>query len=245
MKLNCDLGESFGAWSMPVEAAIMAEIDQANIACGFHAGDPLVMKQAIRLAKQHDVDIGAHPAYPDLQGFGRRSMAIAADELSAMIQYQVSALSGMAKACGANVSYVKPHGALYNDMMKDTAVMRTVMQSIAEINMQSLDSPLALMVQATSQNTALKEAAQEWGLPLYFEAFSDRRYTDEGLLQSRLIEGAVLSESDALLQAKQLISSGTVTTSSGATLAIEADSLCGHGDTKGAVNIAKKIRTFL
>ena len=245
MKLNCDLGESFGAWSMPVEAAIMAEIDQANIACGFHAGDPLVMKQAIRLAKQHDVDIGAHPAYPDLQGFGRRSMAIAADELSAMIQYQVSALSGMAKVCGANVSYVKPHGALYNDMMKDTAVMRTVMKSIAEINMQSLDSPLALMVQATSQNTALKEAAQEWGLPLYFEAFSDRRYTDEGLLQSRLIEGAVLSESDALLQAKQLISSGTVTTASGATLAIEADSLCVHGDTKGAVNIAKKIRTFL
>lgn len=245
MKLNCDLGESFGAWSMPVESAIMAEIDQANIACGFHAGDPLVMKQAIRLAKQHDVVIGAHPAYPDLQGFGRRSMAIAADELSAMIQYQVSALSGMAKACGANVSYVKPHGALYNDMMKDTAVMRTVMQSIAEINMHSLDSPLALMVQATSQNTALKEAAQEWGLPLYFEAFSDRRYTDEGLLQSRLIEGAVLSESDALLQAKQLISSGTVTTASGATLAIEADSLCVHGDTKGAVNIAKKIRTFL
>ena len=245
MKLNCDLGESFGAWSMPVEAAIMAEIDQANIACGFHTGDPLVMKQAIRLAKQHDVDIGAHPAYPDLQGFGRRSMAIAADELSAMIQYQVSALSGMAKVCGANVSYVKPHGALYNDMMKDTAVMRTVMQSIAEINMQSLNSPLALMVQATSQNAAIKEAAQEWELPLYFEAFSDRRYTDEGLLQSRLIEGAVLSESDALLQAKQLISSGTVTTASGATLAIEADSLCVHGDTKGAVNIAKKIRTFL
>ncbi|GAB5391370.1 MAG: 5-oxoprolinase subunit PxpA [Alteromonas macleodii] len=245
MKLNCDLGESFGAWSMPVEAAIMAEIDQANIACGFHAGDPLVMKQAIRLAKQHDVVIGAHPAYPDLQGFGRRSMAIAADELSAMIQYQVSALSGMAKVCGANVSYVKPHGALYNDMMKDTAVMRTVMQSMAEINMRSLDSPLALMVQATSQNAALKEAAQEWGLPLYFEAFSDRRYTDEGLLQSRLIEGAVLSESDSLIQAKQLISSGTVTTASGATLAIEADSLCVHGDTKGAVNIAKKIRTFL
>ena len=245
MKLNCDLGESFGAWSMPVEAAIMAEIDQANIACGFHAGDPLVMKQAIRSAKQHDVVIGAHPAYPDLQGFGRRSMAIAADELSAMIQYQVSALSGMAKVCGANVSYVKPHGALYNDMMKDTAVMRTVMQSIAEINMQSLNSPLALMVQATSQNAAIKEAAQEWELPLYFEAFSDRRYTDEGLLQSRLIEGAVLSESDALLQAKQLISSGTVTTASGATLAIEADSLCVHGDTKGAVSIAKKIRTFL
>ena len=245
MKLNCDLGESFGAWSMPVESAIMAEIDQANIACGFHAGDPLVMKQSILLAKKHDVAIGAHPAYPDLQGFGRRSMAIAADELKTMIQYQVSALSGMAKICGAKVSYVKPHGALYNDMMKDTAIMRTVMQSIAEINEQSPNTPLVLMVQATSQNGALKEAAQNWGLPLYFEAFSDRRYTDEGLLQSRTIEGAVLNESDALLQAKQLISSGTVTTASGATLAVEADSLCVHGDTKGAVSIASKIRTFL
>ena len=245
MKLNCDLGESFGAWSMPVESAIMAEIDQANIACGFHAGDPLVMKQAILLAKQHDVTIGAHPAYPDLQGFGRRSMAIDADELKAMIQYQVSALRGMAAICGAEVSYVKPHGALYNDMMKDIALMRTMMQSIAAINEQSSHMPLALMVQATSQNAALKEAAQEWALPLYFEAFSDRRYTDEGLLQSRSIEGAVLDESEALLQAKQLISSGTVTTASGNTLAVEADSLCVHGDTKGAVNIAKKIRTFL
>ena len=245
MKLNCDLGESFGAWSMPVESAIMAEIDQANIACGFHAGDPLVMKQAILLAKQHDVTIGAHPAYPDLQGFGRRSMAIDADELKAMIQYQVSALRGMAAICGAEVSYVKPHGALYNDMMKDIALMRTMMQSIAAINEQSSHMPLALMVQATSQNAALKEAAQEWALPLYFEAFSDRRYTDEGLLQSRSIEGAVLDESEALLQAKQLISSGTVTTASGNTLAVEADSLCVHGDTKGAVSIASKIRTFL
>ncbi len=170
MKLNCDLGESFGAWSMPVESAIMAEIDQANIACGFHAGDPLVMKQAILLAKKHDVAIGAHPAYPDLQGFGRRSMAIAADELKAMIQYQVSALSGMAKICGAKVSYVKPHGALYNDMMKDTAIMRTVMQSIAEINEQSSNTPLALMVQATSQNATLKEAAKNWGTTFIFRS---------------------------------------------------------------------------
>ena len=172
-------------------------------------------------------------------------MAIDADELKAMIQYQVSALRGMAAICGAEVSYVKPHGALYNDMMKDIALMRTMMQSIAAINEQSSHMPLALMVQATSQNAALKEAAQEWALPLYFEAFSDRRYTDEGLLQSRSIEGAVLDESEALLQAKQLISSGTVTTASGNTLAVEADSLCVHGDTKGAVSIASKIRTFL
>ena len=245
MKLNCDLGESFGAWSMPVESAIMAEIDQANIACGFHAGDPLVMKQAIRLAKQHDVVIGAHPAYPDLQGFGRRSMAIAADELNAMIQYQVSALSGMAKVCGANVSYVKPHGALYNDMMKDTGIRRSIMQSIADINAQSSQDPLALMVQATAKNDLIKKEAKEFGLQLYFEAFSDRRYADDGLLQSRNIEGAVLEEKEALIQAEQLIESGTVTTASGNTLKLEADSLCVHGDTLGAVSIAQRIRTFL
>jgi len=245
MKLNCDLGESFGAWSMPVESDIMAVIDQANIACGFHAGDPLVMKQAILLAKQHNVAIGAHPAYPDLQGFGRRSMAIATNELVAMIQYQVSALSGMAELCETTISYVKPHGALYNDMMKNLAVRRAVMQSIAEINVQSPHAPLTLMVQATSQNTAIEKEATEWGLPLFFEAFSDRRYTDEGLLQSRTMEGAVLDEKSALQQAKQLVSTGTVTTASGNTLKIEADSLCVHGDTKGAVSIAQKIRTFL
>jgi len=245
MKLNCDLGESFGAWSMPVEAAIMAEIDQANIACGFHAGDPLVMKQAVFLAKTHGVAIGAHPAYPDLQGFGRRSMAIVADELIAMIQYQVSALSGMAALYGASVSYVKPHGALYNDMMKDAGIRRSVMQSIADINAQSSQDPLTLMVQATAKNDLIKEEAKEFGLPLYFEAFSDRRYTDDGLLQSRNIEGAVLDEKEALMQAEQLIESGTVTTASGNTLKVEADSLCVHGDTLGAVSIAQRIRAFL
>ena len=245
MKLNCDLGESFGAWSMPVESAIMAEIDQANIACGFHAGDPLVMKQAVFLAKTHGVAIGAHPAYPDLQGFGRRSMAIVADELIAMIQYQVSALSGMAALYGASVSYVKPHGALYNDMMKDAGIRRSVMQSIADINAQLSQGPLTLMVQATAKNDLIKEEAKAFGLPLYFEAFSDRRYTDDGLLQSRNIEGAVLDEKEALMQAEQLIESGTVTTASGNTLKVEADSLCVHGDTLGAVSIAQRIRAFL
>ena len=245
MKLNCDLGESYGAWSMPVESAIMAEIDQANIACGFHAGDPLVMKQAIFLAKTHDVAIGAHPAYPDLQGFGRRSMTIGADELIAMIQYQISALAGMADLSGTTVNYVKPHGALYNDMMKSLTIRRAVMQSVAEINAQISREPLTLMVQATARNDVIKEEAKEWALPLYFEAFSDRRYTDEGLLQSRTIEGAVLSEDEALAQAERLIESGTVITASGSTLKVEADSLCVHGDTKGAVSIAQRIRKFL
>ncbi|MBT3134796.1 LamB/YcsF family protein, partial [Alteromonas sp. ALT199] len=169
----------------------------------------------------------------------------AADELMAMIQYQISALNGMAELFDMKVSYVKPHGALYNDMMKDVMVRRTVMQSIAEINKQSLREPLTLMVQATAKNDVIREEAKEWGLPLYFEAFSDRRYTDEGFLQSRTIEGAVLNEDEALAQAEQLIEAGTVTTASGNTLKVDADSLCVHGDTLGAVSIAKRIREFL
>ena len=134
MKLNCDLGESFGAWTMPVDDEIMSIIDQANVACGFHAGDPLVMKQALTLAKQHGVEIGAHPSYPDLQGFGRRSLAMASDELVACVQYQVSALLGMAEVVGAQVTYVKPHGALYNDMMQNTSILRSVMEGKLSVN---------------------------------------------------------------------------------------------------------------
>jgi UPF0271 protein len=246
MKLNCDLGESYGAWSMPVEEAIMAQIDQANIACGFHAGDPLVMKRAIALAKANNVSIGAHPAYPDLQGFGRRSMSIPANELIAIIQYQVSALQGMAGVCDTQVTYVKPHGALYNDMMKNIDVMEAVMNSVSAMsNASTVASPLALMIQATANNEQYQRIANDLGLTLYFEAFADRRYTDEGLLQSRLIDGAVLNESQALEQAKQLIETGTVTTASGSTLSVNAHSLCVHGDTLGAVEIAKQIRLFI
>jgi UPF0271 protein len=241
MKLNCDLGESFGAWSMPVEKDIMSEIDQANIACGFHAGDPLVMKAALDIAKAHGVSVGAHPSYPDLQGFGRRSMVMQANELSACIQYQVSALVGMADIVGTQVSYVKPHGALYNDMMKNKDIRQTVMKSVGAM----CQGELPLMVQATSQNQAILDEAKQHGVSLLFEAFSDRRYTDEGYLQSRQIAGAVLSQQDALIQAKQLIEQGTVTTASGATLPIQADSLCVHGDTAGAVEIARQIRDYL
>ena len=241
MKLNCDLGESFGAWSMPVEKDIMSEIDQANIACGFHAGDPLVMKAALDIAKAHGVSVGAHPSYPDLQGFGRRSMAMQANELSACIQYQVSALIGMANIVGTQVDYVKPHGALYNDMMKSKDIRQTVMKSVAAM----CQGKLPLMVQATSQNQTISDEAKQHGVPLLFEAFSDRRYTDEGYLQSRQIDGAVLSPQEALVQAKQLIEQGTVTTASGATLSIQADSLCVHGDTAGAVEIARQIRAYL
>lgn len=241
MKLNCDLGESFGAWSMPIEDDVMKYIDQANIACGFHAGDPLVMKNALTLAASHNIAVGAHPSYPDLQGFGRRSMAIPEKELIAMMQYQISALAGMANLCGTRVTYVKPHGALYNDMMKRPDVRNAVIKSVAEIG----EGELSLMVQATNQNDELRHDANAFNLPLIFEAFSDRRYTDEGLLTPRSMKGAVLHEQQALEQAEQMIQQKTVTTVSGKTLPIDADSLCVHGDTQGAVEIARKIRALL
>jgi UPF0271 protein len=241
MKLNCDLGESFGAWSMPVEQDIMRYIDQANIACGFHAGDPLVMKASLTLAASHGVSVGAHPSYPDLQGFGRRSMVVPAEELIAMIQYQISALKGMAQLCGTCVTYVKPHGALYNDMMKSSEIRKAVMASVAELG----KGDLALMVQATNQNDALRREASTFDLPILFEAFSDRRYTDEGLLTPRGTTGAVLNQQQALEQAEQMISQKTVTTLSGKVLPIDADSLCVHGDTADAVDIARKIRAML
>lgn len=241
MKLNCDLGESFGAWTMPVDDTVMEYIDQANIACGFHAGDPVVMKQAIKAAVKAGVTVGAHPSYPDLQGFGRRSMAMSPDELKACIQYQVAALSGMAGCEGAEVHYVKPHGALYNDLMQDAQIRQSVMEAVAEIG----QGKLALMIQAHPSADTLRKEAAQYSLPLLFEAFADRRYTDEGYLMSRRLAGAVLSEEQAEKQVRQLIDTGTVTTESGRKLPLEVDTLCVHGDSPGAVAMVKTFRTML
>ena len=241
MKLNCDLGESFGAWTMPVDASVMDYIDQANIACGFHAGDPVVMKQAIKAAASAGVTIGAHPSYPDLQGFGRRSMAMSDTELKACIQYQVAALSGMAGGEGETVRYVKPHGALYNDLMQDKRIRQTVMEAVAEIG----NSKLALMIQAHPTANLLREEAAQFSLPLMFEAFADRRYTDDGYLMSRRLAGAVLNTQQAEAQVRQLLAEGTVTTESGRQLLLEVDPLCVHGDSTGAVEMVKTFRTML
>ncbi len=127
MKLNCDLGESYGNWTMGLDTQVMPHIDQANIACGFHAGDPLVMLNTLKLAKQHNVSIGAHPSYPDLVGFGRRTMKCSTEELVALVLYQVAAIDGVAKSLGMNLDYVKPHGALYNDMMSDVQVRESIL----------------------------------------------------------------------------------------------------------------------
>jgi UPF0271 protein len=238
--LNCDLGESFGAWKMGLDDQVMPFIDQANIACGFHAGDPVVIKKTLLAAKRNNVQVGAHPSYPDISGFGRRSMKIPPVELIALLQYQIAALTGMATNLGIEVQYVKPHGALYNDMMADGHIRSAVMEAIAECH-----QPLAFMLQATPDAEIHRQEAQAFGLDVLFEAFADRCYDDNGALLSRAKEGAVHSREKMLEQVVQLQEQGTVTTVSGHQLELQADSLCVHGDNMDGVNAIEKIRQLI
>ena len=238
--LNCDLGESFGAWKMGLDDQVMPFIDQANIACGFHAGDPVVIKKTLLAAKRNNVQVGAHPSYPDISGFGRRSMKIPAVELIALLQYQIAALTGMASNMGIEVAYVKPHGALYNDMMADGHIRSAVMEAISECH-----QPLAFMLQATPDAETHRKEARAFGLEVLFEAFADRCYDDSGALLSRAKEGAVHSREKMLEQVIQLQQHGTVTTVSGHQLELQADSLCVHGDNMDGVNAIEKIRQLI
>lgn len=241
MKLNCDMGEAFGAWKMGEDEQIIPFVDQANVACGFHASDPLTMSKTVALAKQHGVTIGAHPAYPDLVGFGRRNIDIAPAELKALIQYQVGALQGICQANQVSLSYVKPHGALYNQMMADFTMLETVMQAVSE-----LDQHLTLMVMAVPEAEQVKQLAQKYGLTVWFEAFADRLYTDEGRLTPRKQSNAVHASFELIeQQVVQLCETGTLTTASGKNLAIHADTICVHGDGDHAVDAVKRIRKLV
>jgi UPF0271 protein len=240
LKLNCDLGESYGSWSMGMDAAVMPFIDQANIACGFHAGDPLVMSRTLAMAKEHNVTVGAHPAYPDLVGFGRRSMNCQPAEIVAFMQYQMAALEGMARSQGLELTYVKPHGALYNDMMAKESVRAAVMQAISEYH-----RPVALMLQATPESATHRAEAAKLGINVLFEAFADRCYDDDGKLLARTKPGAVHTREKMLEQVKQLCTDGTVTTVSGHTLKVEADTLCVHGDNEEGVKAIEEIRKVI
>lgn len=240
MKLNCDLGESYGSWQMGLDADVMPHIDMANIACGFHAGDADVMARTLALAKQHSVTIGAHPSYPDLQGFGRRSMALSHSEIVNCMRYQIAALDGMALSTGLSLTYVKPHGALYNDMMAKPAVFAAVLDAVA-----SFYKPLKLMILATARQQEFAAQAKAQGVELLFEAFADRRYTDEGTLTPRNQAGAVLHGDDMLAQVRQLVKHGSVTTASGKQLALSADTLCVHGDNQAAIAQVQQIRALL
>lgn len=240
IKLNCDLGESFGAWSMGMDANVMPLIDQANIACGFHAGDPTVLVNTLTLAKHHQVEVGAHPSYDDKQGFGRRSIKMNADELKHLLWYQIAAVDGVAKSLGLELSYVKPHGALYNDMMASPALLETVMQAVA-----SYHKPLKLMLLATGSATEHQLLAQRYQLELLFEAFADRRYKSDGSLTPRSQAGSVLDHQSALAQVQQLLQNGTVQSDTGDSVVIQADTLCVHGDNPQAVALVQSIRQLL
>lgn len=240
IKLNCDLGESFGAWSMGMDAQVMPLIDQANIACGFHAGDPTVLVNTLTLAKHHQVEVGAHPSYDDKQGFGRRSVKMNADELKHLLWYQIAAVDGVAKSLGLELSYVKPHGALYNDMMASPALLETVMRSVANYH-----KPLKLMLLATGSATEHRLLAQRYQLELLFEAFADRRYKTDGSLTPRSQAGSVLDHQSALAQVQQLLQNGTVQSDTGDSVVIQADTLCVHGDNPQAVALVQSIRQLL
>ncbi len=238
IKLNCDAGESFGSWKMGLDEAIMPYVDMANFACGFQAGDPLIMDKSIKLAMKHGVSIGAHPAYPDLMGFGRRSMACSLDEIEAMVIYQVGALLGFIKANGAKLDYVKPHGGLYNDMMKDVRIFKAVATAVKKV-----DPTLKVMVLSMIDLSAHEAVAKELGLTLLYEVFADRAYDEQGFLVPRNQKGSVIHDVDAVIERLKLLQSeGVLVTISGKKIALKADSMCVHGDNVEAVALVETLR---
>jgi len=239
--LNCDMGESFGSWNMGLDEQVMPLVDMANVACGFHASDPVTMTRTVLLAKHAGTHIGAHPSYPDLVGFGRRSMQCHPQEVVAMVQYQTGALAGIAKAQGVRLHYVKPHGALYNDMMKDHGILRAVLEGVTRY-----DPSLPLMLMATADNTGAQAVADEFGASLLFEAFADRAYDARGFLVPRQVAGSVYHDETRIIeQSLRLAQEGRVLTLEGETVDLQADTLCVHGDNAESVSAVRKIREAL
>lgn len=239
--LNCDMGESFGAWKMGLDDQVMPHVDCANIACGFHASDPGTMRRTVALAVEHGVRIGAHPAYPDLVGFGRRSMQCSVQEVEDMLLYQIGALDGICRAEGARVEYVKPHGALYNDMMRRPDLLQAVMQAV-----HRYDPSLQLMLLARRDNSQAQRMANDVGISLMFEAFADRAYDDHGYLLARDQPGAVHHLATEILEQALTLARGEPLSSAGGDqLLLEADTLCVHGDNPESVMVVRQIATAL
>lgn len=241
MKLNCDLGESFGVWKMGMDEAVMPLIQQANIACGFHASDPVTMNRTVALAAQHQVEIGAHPAYPDLVGFGRRSMKCTDEELQALIWYQVGALDGVAGAHGVQVSYIKPHGALNNDMMRSREQLQVIMEAVA-----GYGRPLKLMIPVSNDWQQHQRMARDAGVTLILEAFADRAYDRNGQLVARSEAGAVHHDTATIVsQATSLAKQGGLYSVDRQWLELPAESLCVHGDNPESVSAVAEIKQAL
>lgn len=230
--LNCDMGEGYGAYTIGNDEAIMPSISSANIACGFHAGDPTVIIHTIRLAKKHHVAIGAHPGYPDLAGFGRRTMHMNPDELYASILYQVGALKSMAEALGTTLHHVKPHGALYNDAAKNETIASAIVSAVKDIDDSLIFVGLA--------NSVMLQVAQNAGLRTAHEFFADRAYNDDGTLVSRNTPGAVLHDTQEVLERVLcMITQQSIRSINNTLLHMTADTICIHGDNPHAPEFAR------
>ncbi|HEY0247415.1 MAG TPA: 5-oxoprolinase subunit PxpA [Gryllotalpicola sp.] len=236
--LNSDLGEGFGAWTMGDDTALLDVVTSANVACGFHAGDPQIMLATCRLAAERRVSIGAHVAYRDLHGFGRRAVPVTPDELYADVVYQLGALHAAARAAGTRVGYVKPHGALYNVAVRDRAQAEAVVTACADV-----DRGLAVLALPGSE---LLRAASAHGLTPISETYADRAFQPDGTLVPRTQPGSVLHDvAEIAARVIRLVAQKRVTAIDGTELEIAADSVCLHGDTPGAVQIARGIRAAL
>lgn len=238
INLNADLGESFGAWTMGNDEALLKIVGSANIACGFHGGDPLVMQTTVNAALRQGVSLGAHPSFPDLQGFGRRRMDIPAKELAAMLIYQIGALQAMASVAGQTLTHVKPHGALNNMACTDRHLADVVAGAVAD-----LKSNLILLAPAASE---LALAGQRAGLKVALEVFADRAYQDDGQLVPRSQAGAMIHDADTALQhVLGMLSAGGLVARSGKIIKTEIHSICVHGDGPQAVACAQDLASGL
>ncbi|WP_242454097.1 LamB/YcsF family protein [Bailinhaonella thermotolerans] len=236
--LNADLGESFGVWRLGDDEALLGVVTSANVACGFHAGDPLIMRRTCEAAVERGVAIGAQVSYRDLAGFGRREMDVAPEELTADVLYQLAALDGVARAAGGRVSYVKPHGALYNRAARDPAQAAAVLAAVA-----AYDRSLPVL---TLPGSAVERAAPPYGITVVGECFADRAYTPEGGLVSRRLPGAVIEDAGQVAaRSVRMAAEGLVTAADGSEVPVAARSICVHGDTPGAVRLARAVRDAL
>ena len=232
--LNCDLGESFGAYRLGEQEEILKYITSANIACGFHAGDPSVMRETVELALRHNVKIGAHPGLPDLQGFGRRNMAITPQEAYDLVVYQIGALQGVLTTFGETMQHVKPHGALYNMAAKDAELAEAIAQAVCDISPNLILYGLA--------NSELTKAGEKIGLHTVHEVFADRTYQADGSLTARTMPNALITnEEQAVAQVVRMAKEGKVKTVQGTDIYVRADSVCIHGDGAHAVAFAKNV----
>jgi UPF0271 protein len=236
--LNCDMGEGFGAYAMGNDIEILDYVTSANIACGFHAGDPPTMHRTVQAALAKGVAVGAHPGLPDLQGFGRRAMALSTEEAYDLVVYQVGSLAGFAQALGGRVSHVKAHGALYNMAAKDYPLATAIAQAVRDI-----DRDLVFFGLAGSE---MIRAAEDVGLRAASEVFADRTYQDDGSLTSRRQGNAMIEDIEAsMLQIRRMVTDGVVRSVSGNDVPVRADTLCIHGDQPNALAFVKRIRREL